>query len=619
TPTMEKLCMTTSLKDIPIPNQDEYVRILIQKINEFIDRVRWMVFFAHPANRRNNSDVSDNPAQIPGLFKSRRTPPFDKDLEAFERDLLKLVSDLKFKGNILSTDPHLAGLSRTLKLWRSSDELIVRSDKTNNLYLVPIDRYLQLLRNELLNSYRTVPETTLTDINKELYDVFERRGLLGKTEPVSAREPRILLKDHKANFSSNPSVRLICPSSSDIGLLSKAILDRILPVIQRNCPDLDSGQLKLWNDTWDALDWFNDLQGRGSLSFVQFDLVSYYQSVTPQLLESALGFASEFSDLAEDEARVIRLARKTIISFDGKLWARKDTQDLFNVAMGSSDSAQVTDLIGLLVLRTLGTALGAGVSGGLYRDDGLLVVRDASRVELERIRKKIRESLEPLGLSATFALEEKVVNFLDAALYLDSGRFTPYRKPNECTRYVSAASNHPPKVLEAIPQSIGKRLSKLSADEETFNLFKASYQDALTAAGHRTPLVFNPEDHEGSDTQRTFVIPLNGQNSSAPLRSSNWATQQDGSNTNSRPRGRRQRSSSNRPSGHSRNQNNGSAWFTPPFNKGITVSLAKCFFGLIDKHFPRGHRLANTLNRHSLRFSYSVMPNMETMLNRTNN
>jgi hypothetical protein len=44
----------------------------------------------------------------------------------------------------------------------------------------------------------------------------------------------------------------------------------------------------------------------------------------------------------------------------------------------------------------------------------------------------------------------------------------PYTKPNNVPQYVHNKSNHPPTILKNIPESIKKRLSEISSDEESF-------------------------------------------------------------------------------------------------------------------------------------------------------
>lgn len=55
----------------------------------------------------------------------------------------------------------------------------------------------------------------------------------------------------------------------------------------------------------------------------------------------------KYTSLTRDVIDVILTARKSLVTFDNKLWARKDTPDRFDIRMGSPDSAQITDLEGI--------------------------------------------------------------------------------------------------------------------------------------------------------------------------------------------------------------------------------------------------------------------------------
>ena len=85
------------------------------------------------------------------------------------------------------------------------------------------------------------------------------------------------------------------------------------------------------------------------------------------------------------------------------------------------------------------------------------------------------------------------VDFLDVKFSLNTGKYEPYAKPNNELSYVHTKSNHPPKVIKNIPKGIATRLTSISADEETFNIHKESYVEALKKAGHKEDLVYRKE------------------------------------------------------------------------------------------------------------------------------
>ena len=103
---------------------------------------------------------------------------------------------------------------------------------------------------------------------------------------------------------------------------------------------------------------------------------------------------------------------------------------------------------------------------GLYRDDGLASIQDANGPKLDRLRKNIIAIFQNEGLKITIDTNLTTTDFLDATLDLSTGKYYPYRKPNDRPLYVNASSNHPPTILQQLPTMINTRLSTLSINEE---------------------------------------------------------------------------------------------------------------------------------------------------------
>lgn len=68
--------------------------------------------------------------------------------------------------------------------------------------------------------------------------------------------------------------------------------------------------------------------------------------------------------------KVILEARKSIILFDNKYWARENTSNLFDITMGLADSAQVTGLDGIYILSHF-TNKFSDINDEQYRDNVL--------------------------------------------------------------------------------------------------------------------------------------------------------------------------------------------------------------------------------------------------------
>ena len=54
---------------------------------------------------------------------------------------------------------------------------------------------------------------------------------------------------------------------------------------------------------------------------------------------------------------------------------------------------------------------------------------------------------------------------------------------------------------------------------------------------------------------------------------------------------------------HSRNI----IWFNPPFNKNVSINVAKRFLNLSDQYFPKSNKLHPIFNRNTVKVSYSCM------------
>ena len=74
--------------------------------------------------------------------------------------------------------------------------------------------------------------------------------------------------------------------------------------------------------------------------------------------------------------------------YGDEAWKKKDADTTFDVTMGSYDGAELCELIGIYIQSLLTNILSKD-NMGLYRDDGLFILRKRNRQQTDRIRKKI--------------------------------------------------------------------------------------------------------------------------------------------------------------------------------------------------------------------------------------
>ena len=128
-------------------------------------------------------------------------------------------------------------------------------------------------------------------------------------------------------------------------------------------------------------------------------------------------------------------------------------------------------------------------------------------------------------------------------------------------------SKHPPKIIKNLSESISGRINKLSSDETIFNNSKKLFNSAPSNSGFDHKIKFQPLT-ENKDRSRN----------------KNWERK--------------------------------IVWFNLPCN--VTTNIGRRFLLLLDKHFPKAHKLSKVFDRNNVKVSYSTMPNFASIINAHN-
>ena len=147
-----------------------------------------------------------------------------------------------------------------------------------------------------------------------------------------------------------------------------------------------------------------------------------------------------------------------------------------------------------------------------------------------------------LGLKCTIQANLKSVDFLDITLDLRTGKYRPYRKPNDRPLYVHHKSNYPPIIIQNLPSLISRRRMDISTDQETFQDASQMYNNALRDSGYNE--IFQVLEE--------------------------WKS------------GKRKRQ---------RKRHRNITWFNPPFSKNVSTNIGQRFLQLVSKHFHKGCKL----------------------------
>ena len=486
-------------------------------------------------------------------FTSRNTRPPIPAMLKFEKRLLTMIQNIKFRKVKCPSQRKLpSDIQTNIK---NSNNLLVPADKTSNFYKMDSQTYNILLQKNITKAYKRVKPDTMNSIDLEAKEIARKLHLEDRVNTTAKREAFTTLKDHKPNFANNPTCRLINPAKSEIGKISKQIFDRI------NKTFVNHFHLNQWKSTRAVLNWFNGIQHKEKHSFIAFDVVDFYPSISMSPLNTALQFASTYVNITDEEKQIILHAKKSLLYNTGEPWGKKTSSGLFDVPMGSFDGAETFELAGAYLLHNIKDT--HDYDFGLYRDDGLGITKASPR-QTDKIKKDLCNIFGKHGLKISIEANKQIVNFLDVSLDLSDATHMPFNKLNNIPLYINKKSNQPPRIISNIPQSINRQLSEISYDKESFHKAAPIYQKALDNSRYKHFLAFSL--HISTQTSRF----------------------------------RRQ------------NRKRDIIWYNPPFSKNVSTNIGRT----LTRNSPRSMCYVHKIfNRNTVKISYSCMPNLKQNIN----
>ena len=126
------------------------------------------------------------------------------------------------------------------------------------------------------------------------------------------------------------------------------------------------------------------------------DIAEFYPSISEEILDNAILFAQQYIHIPEKDLRTIKHCKKSLLYNNNEPWEKKNTESCFYITMDSFDGAQIRELVGIHILSLLQNELDKR-STGLYRDDGLVLLRNTSKQKTDRIRKDLIEIFKNTG------------------------------------------------------------------------------------------------------------------------------------------------------------------------------------------------------------------------------
>jgi hypothetical protein len=72
-------------------------------------------------------------------------------------------------------------------------------------------------------------------------------------------------------------------------------------------------------NTKSVLTWFNNIADKNQYSFIAFGVVDFYLSISIELLDAALDFASNYDNITDEDREIINTSQNIVFTQFGKL------------------------------------------------------------------------------------------------------------------------------------------------------------------------------------------------------------------------------------------------------------------------------------------------------------
>ena len=389
---MEKKNFGISEKNIPISMKSEHNMQTIFRSEKLVKRMRWEANFElNPLEKGRRKETFGIPSQKPA--------PSIPELKEFERGLYGLVESIQYKTGAGSSS-FQRKLDSEIGEIRKEERVIIGADKSSNFYKMRCDTYNELLEKAVHKDFKKAEEGEKERIAKEDKAKATSLSISDRVFQTEMKKVKVTIKDHKTDFMNKTQTRLINPTKSNLGRVSKSKLEKLNRQIKAKT------KLQQWRNTDATLAWYKSLPNKASLSFIVCDIVDYYPSITADLLNDALNWASEVVTISQEDRALFHHTKNSLLWHDGSAWVKKGEVN-FDVAQGSFDGAETTDMVGLYLLSKLKDL--EEMNAGLYRDD-LLGVTGLQAKEAEKLKQKISDIFKAEGLKVKVEVNKKVVD-----------------------------------------------------------------------------------------------------------------------------------------------------------------------------------------------------------------
>ena len=123
-----------------------------------------------------------------------------------------------------------------------------------------------MMHENVAKTYKKFNTNKSVSINFKAKQIASKLEFDDSVQKLDENEAYVTIKDHKERFPYKMSCRLINPCKTDIGKISKQILDRVSITI------LEKDKVNQWENRSSVIEWYCNIKRKDPCSFVVFDI-----------------------------------------------------------------------------------------------------------------------------------------------------------------------------------------------------------------------------------------------------------------------------------------------------------------------------------------------------------
>ena len=124
------------------------------------------------------------------------------------------------------------------------------------------EEYRKLMRDNITSIYSRADDNYERETNIQAKKITDKLEISDRVEKISRKNAYVTLKDHKKEFPQKIKCRLINPMKSNIGKISKQMLEEINKEILRKT------NLRQLKNTEETITWFKNTRLKSRKQFI---------------------------------------------------------------------------------------------------------------------------------------------------------------------------------------------------------------------------------------------------------------------------------------------------------------------------------------------------------------